>query len=80
MSNKRYTLPRYTKVGIFKTTPSAICHQITIKEDVDPEEKESVTNNSVDLTTESPLTVDTVATLKPIRIQDPSKSLNITTD
>lgn len=76
MSDKSKKLPRNARVGIVTTAPSDIYHLTSSKEEVGPKGKESMEDNPLDLKTQHPLTVDTLATFNGMRIRDPTKSLS----
>lgn len=79
-SDKPKTFPTHIRVVIITTAPSVIHHQTKIDEDADPQEKESLEDNTLDLKTKPRITVDTLATLKGMRIRDLAKSLNHAVD
>lgn len=80
MSDKPKRLPRHIRVGIVTTAPSNIYQRTTINEVVDIQGKESMKENQIDLKTKHSLTVDTLSTLKGMRIRDPTTSVRTVTD
>lgn len=74
-SDKPKQISRHTRVLIVTTAPSVLYHQTSITEDVDHQAKESVEDHSLNLKSPHTLTVGTLATLKAMRIRDPTQSL-----
>lgn len=80
MSKKPKTLLRHTRIDIITTTHPVIYEEKYINEGADHQEKENVEKNPLDVKTENPINVDTLATRKGIYKRNRSKSLNSDVD